>query len=142
MECSGLILRDSRQRVLLTSVQKLSDERLSKALMAMHQHPERPWDLGRLADVAGMSRARFAAHFREVVGATPMAYLTAWRMAIVQTMLRRGEPLKSDCAGSRLRELDGIKSHFYAVDGAVAHRVDRPQPVQRLSSLATPRAPR
>jgi len=31
----------------------------------------------------------------QVVGVTPMAYLTAWRMAIVQTMLRRGEPLKA-----------------------------------------------
>ena len=92
-----LLLRDAVGRKLVQSgtLRGLSDERLSKALMTMHQHPERPWDLGRLADAAGMSRARFAAHFREVVGATPMAYLTAWRMAIVQTMLRRGEPLKS-----------------------------------------------
>jgi AraC-like DNA-binding protein len=92
-----LLLRDAVGRKLVQSgtLRGLSDERLSKALMTMHQNPERPWDLDRLADVAGMSRARFAAHFREVVGATPMAYLTAWRMAIVQVMLRRGEPLKS-----------------------------------------------
>ena len=75
-----LLLRDAVGRKLVQSgtLRGLSDERLSKALMGMHQHPERPWDLGRLADAAGMSRARFAAHFREVVGAKPMAYLTAW----------------------------------------------------------------
>jgi AraC-like DNA-binding protein len=84
-----------RQLVKSGTLRGLSDERLSKAVMAMHQHPEQPWDLDRLGGVSGMSRARFAAHFREVVGATPMAYLTAWRMAIVQTMLRRGEPLKT-----------------------------------------------
>ena len=91
-----LLLRDVVGRELVQSgtLRGLSDERLSKALMAMHQHPEGPWDLDRLADVAGMSRARFAAHFREVVGATPIAYLTDWRMAVVQTMLRTGEPLK------------------------------------------------
>jgi AraC-like DNA-binding protein len=92
-----LLLRDAVGRELVQSgtLRGLADERLSKALMAMHQHPEQPWDLDRLANISGMSRARFAAHFREVVGTTPVAYLTAWRMAIVRTMLRRGEPLKS-----------------------------------------------
>jgi AraC-like DNA-binding protein len=92
-----LLLRDAVGRELVQSgtLRGLGDERLSKALMAIHQHPEQPWDLDRLANIAGMSRARFAAHFREVVGTTPVAYLTAWRMAIVRTMLRRGEPLKS-----------------------------------------------
>jgi transcriptional regulator GlxA family with amidase domain len=62
-----LLLRDVVGRELVQSgtLRGLSDERLSKALMAMHQHPEGPWDLDRLAAVAGMSRARFAAHFRE-----------------------------------------------------------------------------
>jgi len=92
-----LLLRDAVGRELVQSgtLRGLGDERLSKVLIAMHQHPEQPWDLDRLADIAGMSRARFAAHFREVVRTTPVAYLTAWRMAIVRTMLRRGEPLKS-----------------------------------------------
>lgn len=92
-----LVLRHvvEREFIQCGTLRGLSDERLSKAVIAMHEHPEGPWDLDRLAEVAGMSRARFAAHFREVVGATPMAYLTNWRMAIVQTMLRMGEPLKS-----------------------------------------------
>jgi AraC-like DNA-binding protein len=92
-----LLLRDviGRQLIHSGTLRGLSDERLSKALMAMHEQPGQPWDVDRLAGIAGMSRARFAAHFRAVVGTTPMAYLTSWRIGIVQTMLRRGEPLKS-----------------------------------------------
>lgn len=72
----------------------LSDPRLSKAIEAMHKHPEITWSLEELAKRAGMSRARFAASFREVVGSTPFDYLTNWRLGIAQTMLRKGNSLK------------------------------------------------
>jgi len=72
----------------------LSDPRLSKAIEAMHKHPETSWSLEALAQHAGMSRARFAAHFRKVVGITPFDYLTNWRLGIAQTMLRKGNSLK------------------------------------------------
>jgi AraC-like DNA-binding protein len=72
----------------------LSDDRLSKAIEAMHKHPEVSWSLEDLAQRAGMSRARFAAHFRKVVGITPFDYLTNWRLGIAQTMLRKGNSLK------------------------------------------------
>jgi AraC-like DNA-binding protein len=72
----------------------LSDPRLSKAIELMHKHPETSWSLEQLAQHAGMSRARFAAHFHRVVGITPFDYLTNWRLAIAQTMLRKGNSLK------------------------------------------------
>jgi len=72
----------------------LSDPRLSKAIEVMHKHPETSWSLEQLAQQAGMSRARFAAHFRKVVGATPFDYLTNWRLGVAQTMLRKGNSLK------------------------------------------------
>ena len=72
----------------------LSDPRLSKAIEVMHKHPETSWSLEQLAQHAGMSRARFAAHFRKVVGITPFDYLTNWRLGIAQTMLRKGNSLK------------------------------------------------
>jgi AraC-like DNA-binding protein len=72
----------------------LADERLGKAIESMHRHPETPWSLEQLAQRAGMSRARFATHFREVVGMTPFDYLTNWRLGIAQTMLRKGNSLK------------------------------------------------
>lgn len=72
----------------------LADPRLAKALSAIHDKPGWPWTLEELAENAGMSRARFAVNFRKVVGVTPMDYLTDWRMAVVQTWLRRGHSIK------------------------------------------------
>jgi AraC-like DNA-binding protein len=72
----------------------LSDSRLAKAIEVMHKRPETAWSLEQLAQFAGMSRARFSAHFRQVVGITPFDYLTNWRLGIAQTMLRKGESLK------------------------------------------------
>jgi AraC-like DNA-binding protein len=72
----------------------LADARLAKALTMMHEQPEQPWSLETLAQTAGMSRARFAVHFREAVGTTPLDYLTDWRISVAQTLLRRGKPLK------------------------------------------------
>lgn len=42
-----------------------------------------------------MSRARFAASFRQAVGTPPLDYLTDWRMAVAQTLLKRGKALKA-----------------------------------------------
>ncbi len=72
----------------------LADEKLGKAMVAMHQQPERSWSLDKLAQVAGMSRARFAVRFREIVGTTPMDYMTDWRVSVAQSSLARGRPLK------------------------------------------------
>lgn len=72
----------------------LSDPRLSKALSAIHADPSRHWELAQMAAAAGMSRARFAARFREVTGATPADYLAAWRITTAQGLLRAGRRLK------------------------------------------------
>ena len=72
----------------------LSDLRLGKAIEGMHNHPETSWSLEQLAQRAGMSRARFAAYFRHVVGMTPFDYLTNWRLGVAQAMLRKGNSLK------------------------------------------------
>jgi len=72
----------------------LGDPRLSKALGAVHGHPAESWTLVRLADAAGMSRARFAAHFLSVVGQTPGRYISSYRLALADASLKRGRPLK------------------------------------------------
>lgn len=71
----------------------LADPRLLKAITAMHDAPATAWTLERLAAVAGMSRARFAARFRELVGETPAAYLADWRVSLAQTLLAAGKPV-------------------------------------------------
>ena len=72
----------------------LADPRLAKVLVAMHEDPTRAWELLDMASLAGMSRARFAVHFREVTGDTPADYLASWRITLAQGMLRAGRLLK------------------------------------------------
>lgn len=73
----------------------LADPQLGRALEAMHGQPEREWSLDELARLAGMSRARFAARFREAVQATPGEHLAACRIVKAQQLLRQGGRLKS-----------------------------------------------
>lgn len=72
----------------------LADTRLARALVALHDAPERAWSLDALAASAGMSRSRFAAHFVQVVGMPPGEYLLRWRVGLAKQLLRRGRPVK------------------------------------------------
>ena len=73
----------------------LADERLLKAITAMHSDPSRPWTLQDLAEVAGMSRASFANHFRSSTKTTPGEYLADWRISLAQSKLSHGQPFKT-----------------------------------------------
>jgi len=68
----------------------ISDERIGRALSAMHERPGFPWKLATLAAQAGVSRATFARRFDRVTGISPIEYLTAWRMQIAAEMLLDG----------------------------------------------------
>jgi len=69
----------------------LSDPQLSRALIAMHAHPDHPWTLTSLARESALSRSSFAARFRSRVGQTPMGYLSGWRITVAQQRLRSGD---------------------------------------------------
>lgn len=73
----------------------LSDERLARVLVALHERPGEAWDLARMAADAGMSRSAFAVHFKAVVGQTPADYLAHWRLTLAQCQLRQGRPVKA-----------------------------------------------
>jgi AraC-like DNA-binding protein len=91
-----LLLRAAMKNGLLEGgiLMGLADPRLAKAIAAIHHQPAHPWSLDALAQQAGMSRARFAVHFREVVGLTPFDYLADWRIGVAQALLRQGRSLK------------------------------------------------
>ena len=76
----------------------LADPRLARSLTALHEEPGKAWSLEDLADVAGMSRSRFAERFRAVVGRTPIDYLTLWRMTVARRRLAKGKPVKAVAA--------------------------------------------
>lgn len=71
----------------------LADIRLSRALNQIHEAPQQSWSVAALANIAGMSRASFAAHFRQVVGFSPADYLLEWRVSLAQKRLREGRPI-------------------------------------------------
>jgi len=97
--CEVLIIRLLRHCIALGLTQGgtlagLADPRLANVLLAIHSDPMRAWDLPTMADMAGMSRARFAVRFREVTGETPADYLTSWRIMTAQRLLKHGVAVK------------------------------------------------
>lgn len=72
----------------------LSDARLTRVLLAIHETPGAAWSLQRMAECAGMSRTTFATTFRDVLGQTPADYLASWRMSLLQSRLRAGKSVK------------------------------------------------
>jgi len=76
----------------------IAHPKLAKSLRAMHESPGNDWNLDKLAESASMSRARFAASFKEIVGIAPGEYLTTLRIARAQMELKQGQPLKAIAA--------------------------------------------
>ncbi|MGQ8365120.1 cupin domain-containing protein [Glaciecola sp. 1036] len=71
----------------------LTHPMMAKVISAMHNRPEENWTVDSLAEIAAMSRSRFAATFKSVVGVTPNDYLTDIRIAIAQEMLEAHKPV-------------------------------------------------
>lgn len=65
----------------------LQDAKISKALAAIHAHPEFTWTVELLADQAGMSRSGFSARFTELIGTSVKQYLTEWRMNLARVKI-------------------------------------------------------
>ena len=72
----------------------LAEPRFAKVLTHIHHHPQVQHTLESLANLAGMSRARFAEQFHATVGVTVGEYILAWRVALTQKQLRQGHSLK------------------------------------------------
>ncbi|WP_205247056.1 AraC family transcriptional regulator [Enterobacter sp. Ap-1006] len=66
----------------------IGDRRLAPALRRIHGAPEYAWTVEELAKTCAMSRTSFAIYFRDVVGSTPLNYLTRWRMQLAEKALR------------------------------------------------------
>ena len=95
----------------------LSHPKLAKALNAVHESPGKAWSLDQLAALANMSRSHFATTFHDVVGSTPGDYLTRYRIALAQDMLRRGEPVKTIADRIGYGSTAALSRAFSAVSG-------------------------
>jgi AraC-like DNA-binding protein len=78
----------------------LSDPQIGAALLSMHEKIEQPWTVAGLASAAGMSRSGFALRFKEIVGETPLEYLTRWRIYKAAMLLREGNKKLIEVANS------------------------------------------
>jgi len=67
------------------------DPQIGSALKSMHEKVEHRWTVESLAAASGMSRSAFAVRFKDLVGETPLEYLTGWRMQKATGLLRKGD---------------------------------------------------
>jgi AraC-like DNA-binding protein len=65
----------------------LSDPVLAPALSLLHESPDRRWTVGELASGAAVSRSLLDERFRQVLGRSPIRYLTEWRMHLADELL-------------------------------------------------------
>ncbi|HET8779509.1 MAG TPA: AraC family transcriptional regulator [Agromyces sp.] len=112
----------------------LHDDRVGRALEAMHTEPGRDWSLEQLARTATMSRSGFSARFTGMVGEAPMAYLTRWRMNLAASRLRDDRPTVAQLAA----EL-GYQSEA-AFTRAFARTIGQTPGAVRRQALAEPSA--
>jgi AraC-like DNA-binding protein len=66
----------------------MRDPSIGRVLALLHEKPDAPWTLERLADDAAMSRSTLHEHFVHLIGQPPMQYLAQWRMQVAARLLR------------------------------------------------------
>ena len=65
----------------------MRDPVLAPALALVHNAPARHWTVAELASGAAVSRSLLDARFRQVLGRSPIRYLTEWRMHLATDLL-------------------------------------------------------
>jgi len=110
-QCLILVLRrlaaagDQR----LPWLRALNEPGLNHALQYMMEHPAEPVSVEHLAEMAHMSRSRFADRFHEIVGVPPGRFLSELRLHWAARELRsRDTPIKTIAAQAGYRS----RSHF------------------------------
>ncbi|MCH8035234.1 MAG: AraC family transcriptional regulator [Bacteroidetes bacterium] len=71
----------------------LNDPRIGMAISLIHKNPSNKWTVASLANQVNMSRSSFAQKFNDIVGETPLTYLTKWRMNLSSKLLRESNQL-------------------------------------------------
>ena len=82
-----------------TWIAAMRDPQIGAALRAIHRRPQDEWTVSTLAHAVGLSRSGFAARFLAIVGETPVAYLTRWRIYLACRALRETQRAIAEIAG-------------------------------------------
>ncbi|MBN7819818.1 helix-turn-helix domain-containing protein [Bowmanella yangjiangensis] len=89
------VLREATQNgVILQGVLSAATHpQLSKVIEVIHGKPAENWTVESLASIAAMSRSKFAASFRRVIGQTPNDYITDIRLGLAQKLLKKNKSI-------------------------------------------------
>jgi AraC-like DNA-binding protein len=110
------------------------DPQIGAALRSIHENVNSPWTVESLAAAAGMSRSAFALRFKEMLGQTPLDYVTEWRMQKAMPLLQNADKklveiahsvgYESDAAFSKaFKRVVGIAPREFRHNGADGHRL-------------------
>jgi AraC-like DNA-binding protein len=91
----------------------ISDNHLSRAIQAMYSGIRKNWSVESLAREARMSRSAFASRFKRVLGQTPLAYLTRWRLHKAGAMIRSSNTSLVEVATAVGYESEGSLSRAF-----------------------------
>jgi AraC-like DNA-binding protein len=109
------------------------DPQIGAALRSIHESVKNPWTVRSLAAAAGMSRSAFASRFKELLGQTPLDYVTDWRMQKATQLLQQGNEKRleiaqclgyqSDAAFSKVfKRVVGVAPGEYRRNGIEGHQ--------------------
>jgi len=102
------------------------DKQLGPAIAAIHADPAHRWTLQALAGHACMSRSAFAQKFRDTMGASPMEYVTRWRMLLAGDKLENSsDPVSVISFSLGYESESGFSTAFKRVMGATPRQYGR-----------------
>ena len=78
----------------------LSDRRVHRALILIHQELNYNWTLSLLSERVGMSRATLNRHFQDTVGVAPMTYVMNWRITKAYNLIKYSDATLDQIAES------------------------------------------
>lgn len=112
-----LVVRVLRRLIEAGSVESgllagLSDPRLSRSIVAIHDRPEAVWTNEDLASIAGLSLSRYIELFQRRVGQTPAAYLRRWRLSLASRELAGGARVERVAHRYGFRSPEGFTRAF------------------------------
>jgi AraC-like DNA-binding protein len=126
-------------------VTALTDRRVAKAIRAVHANLARRWTVAEMARTAGGSRSSFAAAFTSAVGASPLDYVTNWRIYRAKVLLSSSDESLAEIASRVGYDSDTALSRAFKrkvgmPPGTFRQTVSAPQADAPTSRVALPRA--
>lgn len=111
----------------------LKDPVVGRAIQALHERPAHPWTVAELARQVAVSRSVLAARFPQLLGVSPIAYLTRWRIRLATNLLEDGSLSLADVAARVGYESESAFNRAFKREMAV------PPATWRKQHLATPK---